>query len=229
MGILKGRNSAGQWVTASAVYGWNSSGVKTYAKALFTRKSDGTWDRSWTDCRKFDEAGGRDWSAPSTVVTYSGSCGNRTETTTVTRTKEGCTADVRSTTVASPNCTSGCYDPATVTEEYFDGSCATRRFRTKTVTNPKAGSNCPSSTTYSAPYAAPTCEGACTTAKTGDFTQNSVTYYYEGTPGYYYALGCDINAGCFGNNYYYVTTCSGTNNITLYQVGPCYNAFGDPC
>jgi hypothetical protein len=101
---FKGKKD-GTWSDASVVYG-KSGGVWLYGKYAVAKK-DGVWSRAWTDCRKFDVAGGRDWSAPTTVVTYSGSCSTRTQTTTVTRTKTGCPNDVRATTVAAPDCT-GC-------------------------------------------------------------------------------------------------------------------------
>jgi hypothetical protein len=103
-------NKNGTWVggddqsAGTTVYG-KSGGNWLYAKEVFAKK-DGVWSRAWTDCRKFD-AGGRDWSDPTTVVTTAGSCTTRTQTTTVTRTKTGCPNDVRATTVAAPDCT-GC-------------------------------------------------------------------------------------------------------------------------
>ena len=160
MGVLKGRNSSNNaWANASVVYGWNSSGVKTYAKAFFIRKADNTWDRSWTDCRLYDAAGGRDWSAPTTVVTYSGTCGNRTETTTVTRTKTGCPNDVRATTVSSPNCVSDCFNITTST--VYSGTCNSRTSATRTTYTAKSGSNCTSYFTDSTYVSDPNCTG-CT-------------------------------------------------------------------
>jgi hypothetical protein len=103
-------NKNGTWVggddqsAGTTVYGKLGTNW-LYAKAVFANKN-GVWTRAWTDCRLFD-AGGRDWSDPTTVVTTAGSCSTRTQTTTVTRTKTGCPNDVRATTVAAPDCT-GC-------------------------------------------------------------------------------------------------------------------------
>lgn len=110
MGTLKGRNSAGAWVNASVVYGWNSSGVKTYAKAMFMRKADNTWERAWTDCRQHDATGGRDWSSSSSAATVScgscDSCGTNTKVvTTVTYTKTGCATYTRSSETGCTGCT----------------------------------------------------------------------------------------------------------------------------
>jgi hypothetical protein len=178
MGILKGRNAGNSsWTTASVVWAWvtgSPSPVKTYAKKMEVRNATNTaWERAWTDCRQHDAAGGRDWSEPVDVITYTGTCNGRTQTTTTTRTKFGCPDDVRAVTVASPNCTD-CYDAATVTEEYYDGSCDTRRLRTKTVTNPKSGSGCGSSTTYGAPYDSSDCNSTCYDAVT------TAEVYYDG-------------------------------------------------
>lgn len=223
---LQGKDG-GVWKDASAVYG-KSGGSWLYAKEVFAKK-DGTWARAWTDCRKFD-AGGRGWSDPSVVVTYTGTCGNRTQTTTTTRTKTGCPNDVRAVTVSSPNCDASCFDSSSAI--IYSGSCASRTYITRTTYTAKAGSNC---TTYSVdsspPIASPTCEGACTTAKTGTFTQGGVTYEYSGPAGYYYAFpNPNCSNGCdFSSAYYYVTTCGGTNTITLLSSDPCVTIFGDPC
>ena len=224
----------GNWVGGSdqsqgtTVYG-KLGGSWLYAKSVWAKRN-GVWERAWTDCRKYDEAGGRDWSAPSTVVTTSGTCGNKTQTTTVTRTKDGCPSDVRATTVSAPDCGAGCYSTPTVTEEYYDGSCGTRRYRTKTVTNPVAGSNCPSTTTYSEPYASPTCEGSCTVAQTATFVEGGVEYYYTGPAGYYEAFldgdgpagGCaDCPSGYFNYGYYYITVCNGVRTIQVLSCDGC--------
>lgn len=133
---FKGKRD-GSWLDASAVYG-KSGGSWLYGKEAWAKK-DGSWQRAWTDCRKFDE-GGRDWSAPTTTSSYSGTCGNRQLTTVVTRTKTGCPNDVRSTTVASPNCTNDCFDIS------YDGcnNCGSR-----TIYTAKPGTNCTSYTTGS--------------------------------------------------------------------------------
>jgi hypothetical protein len=134
-------NKNGTWVggddqsAGTTVYGKLGANW-LYAKAVFANKN-GVWTRAWTDCRKFDESGGRDWSAPTTVVTYSGTCGNRTETTTVTRTKEGCPNDVRATTVGASNCTPECFTPSV---NNCDGCGSV------TTYTANAGTNC---TTYS--------------------------------------------------------------------------------
>jgi hypothetical protein len=231
-------NKDGTWVggndqsEGTVVYG-KSGDNWLYAKEVFANRA-GTWYRAWTDCRKYD-ASGRGWSDPVSVVTYSGTCGNRTQTTTVTRTKTGCPDDVRPTTISSPNCDAGCFDASSSTENIYSGTCASRTYvvRTTITYTAKAGSNC---TTYStssdgSPIASPTCDGACTTAKTGDFSQGGISYTYTGTPGSYYAFpNPTCSSGCdFSSAYYSVTTCNGTNTITLTDAGTCYNVFGDPC
>ncbi len=132
MGVLKGRNNSGAWVNASVVYGYDGSGVKTYAKQASIRKSDNSgWERAWTDCRKYDEAGGRDWSGPSTT-TATVSCGgcycnsnNRTDTTS-TWTKTGCPNDVRVSTGACSGC--GTQSQGAGTYTTTDGVTATYRW-----------------------------------------------------------------------------------------------------
>jgi hypothetical protein len=231
-------NKNGTWVggddqsQGTVVYG-KSGDNWLYAKSVWAN-NNGTWTRSWTDCRKFD-AGGRDWSNPVTAVTPNGTCGNRTETTTVTRTKPGCPDDVRSTTVSSPNC-SGCYNADTVTQEYFDGSCTTRRLRTKTVTNPISGSNCPSTTTYGSPYASPTCEGGCTTVYTAvEYNYNGKMLYSFAEDGYYAAFfdncaGCGGGGGCVSSSFYYLTVCGGAVTVNFLYCSACENIFdGSPC
>ena len=169
------KGSGSQWYDASVVYG-NSGGFQ-YGKSAHVKTNTG-WQQVWTDCRLYDAAGGRGWSDPVDVITYTDSCNSRTQTTTTTRTKFGCPDDVRAVTVASPNCNgdvSTCYDAPTVTEEYYDGSCDTRRLRTKTITNPKSTSGgCGSSTTYGSPYASSDCNGTCYDAVT------TAEVYYDG-------------------------------------------------
>lgn len=229
---LQGKDG-GTWKDASAVYG-KSGGSWLYAKEVFANKA-GTWTRAWTDCRLYDAAGGRGWSDPVSVVTYTGTCGNRTQTTTTTRTKTGCPDDVRAVTISSPNCDAACFDGSSSTENIYSGTCASRTYvvRTTTTYTAKAGSNC---TTYStssdgSPIASPTCDGACTTAKTGDFSQGGISYTYTGTPGSYYAFpNPTCSSGCdFSNAYYSVTVCSGTNTITLTSSDACVDVFGTPC
>jgi len=231
-------NKNGTWVggddqsQGTVVYG-KSGDNWLYAKSVWANK-DGSWTRAWTDCRKYD-AGGRDWSPPVDVVTYSPDtdCGNRTQTTTTTRTKTGCPDDVRPTTVSSPNCNSGCFDASTST--VYSGSCTSRTSATRTTYTAKAGSGC---TTYfvDGTYTAdPTCDGACTTVKTGNFTEGGVEYYYTGPAGYYEAFmdGGGPSGGCpscppgfYNYGYYYITTCGVTNYIqTLYCIG-CQSYFG---
>lgn len=190
MGTLKGRNSSNtDWTTASAVYGYTAPNTPVYAKQMSVRNATNTgWERAWTDCRKYD-AGGRDWSAPSTVVTYSGSCGNRTQTTTVTRTKTGCPDDVRATTVSSPDCNSGCF---TATPVNCDG-CGSR-----TDYIAKSGTNCTSYTV-----------GSCGTW-TEAFIFFTTVPVINGTYPY-------VSSGAFGNYYsdasgntsYYNYSCGG--------------------
>jgi hypothetical protein len=52
-----------------------------------------------------------------------------------------------------------------------------------------------------------------------------------GPAGTYYAFpNPTCSSGCdFSTAYYSVTTCNGTNTITLTDAGTCYNVFGDPC
>jgi hypothetical protein len=93
-------NKAGTWVggddqsAGTTVYG-KLGADWLYAKAVFANKN-GTWERAWTDCRKYD-AGGRDWSSSSQVFTDAtgcDSCGTKSKTV-VTYTKTGCPNDVR--------------------------------------------------------------------------------------------------------------------------------------
>lgn len=222
---LQGKDG-GIWKNASAAYG-KSGGNWLYAKSLWAKKDD-VWGRAWTDCRLYD-AGGRDWSSPVTVITYTNTCNNRTQTTTVTRTKTGCPNDVRATTIASPSCDSSCFDITTST--VYSGSCTSRTSATRTTYTAKSGSGCTSYYVDGTYTADPTCAGGCTTAKTGDFSQGGVDYTYSGPAGYYYAFpNPNCSNGCdFSSAYYYVTTCGGTNNITLLSSDPCVNVFGDPC
>jgi hypothetical protein len=94
-------NKNGTWVggddqsAGTTVYG-KLGGSWLYAKEVFAKK-DGVWSRAWTDCRKYDEAGGRDWSSSSQVFTDAtgcDSCGTKSKTV-VTYTKTGCPNDVR--------------------------------------------------------------------------------------------------------------------------------------
>jgi hypothetical protein len=226
-------NKNGTWVggddqsQGTVVYG-KSGDNWLYAKSVWANK-DGSWVRSWTDCRRHD-TGGRDWLPTTLSAVYSGSCGNRTYQIPTRYTKDGCPSyDVAGSTVSSPDCNSSCFDASTST--VYSGSCTSRTSTTRTTYTAKAGSGC---TTYfvDGTYTAdPTCEGACTTAKTGTFSQGGITYEYSGPAGYYYAFpnpncssGCDFSAA-----YYYVTTCGGTNYITLLSSEPCVTVFGDPC
>lgn len=234
MGTLKGRNTSGGWSNASVVWGWNSSGVKTYAKAMFTRKSDNTWDRSWTDCRKLGAEGGRDWTPTTLPAVYSGSCGNRTYQIPTRYSKTGCPSyDVAGATVSSPDCNkddTNCYNsPVPVTEYRY--SCSSRESRTVYVYSPKSGTACGTQYTYSSWVSDPTCEGACTVAKTGNFSSGGIDYFYSGTPGYYDAFpNPNCSPGCdYSTAQYYITTCSGVNSYTLLSSGTCVNALGDPC
>lgn len=169
---LKGKDSSG-WKDASAVYGKDASGW-LYAKEAWAKNASG-WQRAWTDCRLYDATGGRGWSDPVTVVTYNGSCGNRTQTTTITRTKTGCPNDVRATTVASPDCNqydTNCYNAATGATEYRY-SCASRESRIVYTFTPKADTACATQYSYTDWVAAPdcgSCGGACWTDVTGNYT-----------------------------------------------------------
>lgn len=168
---LQGKDG-GTWKDASAVYG-KSGGSWLYAKEAFANKA-GVWTRAWTDCRKYD-ANGRGWSDPVSVVTYNSSCGNRTATTTVTRTKVGCPDDVRATTVASPDCNkydTGCYNAATGAYEYRY-SCSSRESRIVYTFTPKAGTACDTQYAYTDWVASPdcgSCGGSCWTDVTDTYT-----------------------------------------------------------
>jgi len=186
MATLKGRNSTNSaWSTASVVWAWvtgSPSPVKTYAKKMEVRNSTNTgWVRAWTDCRLYD-AGGRDWSAAVDVITYTGSCNNRTQTTTTTRTKDGCPNDVRAVTVASPNCDSACFTGST--SYYYTGTCQARTITTRTTYTANAGSGCTTYFTDGAPVASPTCggnpPGPCWTEVTCNYAgQTNVTFAGE--------------------------------------------------
>lgn len=165
---LQGKDG-GTYKNAAAVYG-KSGGSWLYAKEVFA-KNAGVWQRAWTDCRLFDAAGGRDWSAPTSVVTYTNSCNNRTATTTTTRTKTGCPNDVRAVTVASPNCDAGCFTSATST--VYSGSCNNRTQATRTTYTPVAGSGCTGYYTDGAYTSSPNCAAGCFTTST--------SYYFTGT------------------------------------------------
>jgi len=114
----------------------------------------------------------------------------------------------------------------------YQGSCTTRESRVRTDYS-KTG--CTSYSRYTSWVASPTCEGGCTTAKTGNFTEGGVEYYYTGPAGYYEAFmdGGGPSGGCpscppgfYNYGYYYITTCGGTNYIqTLYCIG-CQSYFG---
>ena len=204
-------NKDGNWVggddqsQGTTVYGKLGSDW-LYAKSVWANKN-GDWVRAWTDCRKLGAEGGRDWVPTALAPVYSGSCGNRTYQIPTRYSKTGCPSyDVAGATVADPNC-SGCYNADTVTQEYFDGSCSTRRLRTKTVTNPIAGSNCPSTTTYGAPYASPDC-GSVGTACWTNVTCNYLNSTYFVFNGVSYTGVFDFGGGCYG-----------------YNDGPCWDSF----
>jgi hypothetical protein len=110
----------------------------------------------------------------------------------------------------------------------YQGSCTSRESRSRTDYS-KTG--CTGYSRYTSWVAAPTCEGGCTTAKTGNFSQGGIDYEYSGPAGYYYAFpNPNCSSGCnFSNAYYYVTTCGGTNTITLLSSDPCIDALGNPC
>lgn len=233
MGSFKGKDSSG-WKDASAVYGKDASGW-LYAKEAWAKNASG-WQRAWTDCRLYDATGGRGWSDPVSVVTYNGSCGNRTATTTVTRTKIGCPNDVRATTVASPDCNkydTNCYNAATGAYEYRY-SCASREYRVVYTFTAKPGTACATQYSYTDWGASPTCEGACTTAETVDsFEYGGQTLFYYGSPGYYAAFfspNCNCPQYCFAAQEFYVTTCNGVRNTpTLLGCDPCSDFNNNPC
>jgi hypothetical protein len=178
------------------------------------------------------DAGGRGWSDPSVVVTYTGTCNTRTQTTTTTRTKTGCPPDVRPVTVSSPNCDpydTGCYNAPTG-EYVYRYSCASRERAIKYTFTTKG--TCPEYSYTTAYEASPTCDGSCTTANTADFVgPNGYTYYYNGTPGNFVVfIGYpDGTGGCSGcppgqvtyDTLFYVSTCNGTRTIAPISCGTC--------
>ena len=223
---FKGKDG-GTWKEASAIYG-KSGGTWLYAKYAMAKK-DGVWSRAWTDCRRHD-AGGRDWTTTTLSAVYSGSCANRTYQIPTRYTKDGCVSyDVAGATVSSPDCNSSCFDITTST--VYSGSCTSRTSATRTTYTAKSGSGCTSYYVDGTYTADPTCAGGCTTAKTGDFSQGGIYYTYGGPAGYYSAFpNPNCSSGCdFSYAYYYVTTCGGTNTITLLSSEPCQTVFGDPC
>ena len=227
-------NKNGTWVggtdqsQGTVIYG-KSSGNWFYAKEVFA-KNNGIWARAWTDCRKLGAEGGRDWSSTTLSAVYSGSCGNRTYQIPTRYSKTGCPSyDVAGSTVSSPDCNSSCFDITTST--VYSGSCTSRTSATRTTYTAKSGSGCTSYYVDGTYTADPTCAGGCTTAKTGDFSQGGIYYTYGGPAGYYYVFpNPNCSSGCdFSSAYYYVTTCGGTNTITLLSSDPCVTIFGDPC
>lgn len=117
---------------------------------------------------------------------------------------------------------------AGVTEYRY--SCTSRESRIRTDYT-KIGGGCDAYSTYTSWVSDPTCEGGCTTAKTGNFSQGGIDYEYQGSAGYYYAFpnpycpnGCNFSLA-----YYYVTTCGGINTITLLSSEPCADALGNLC
>jgi hypothetical protein len=134
------------------------------------------------DCRKSPTVV---WGESPVDNATTGTCNNRTYTITTTYTREGCpTYSVTSSPIpTTADCGAACYGAATVTEEYFDGTCGTITYRTKTVTNPVAGSNCPSTTTYGTPYAAPSCTTSCFDISTDSCSGCGSITYYDAKPG----------------------------------------------
>ena len=215
MGSFKGKDSSG-WKDTSAVYGKDASGW-LYAKEAWAKNASG-WQRAWTDCRQHD-AGGRGWSDPVSVVTYTGTCGNRTQTTTITRTKTGCPNDVRATTVASPDCNSTCFTSSAVNCD----SCGSA-----TLYTANAGSGC---TTYT--------DGSCGTWNnvTESYGYNTpfafagtefYTEYVSALGGYRafvydnYNGSYDGGTNCGGSTAYHLLyTCSVNGNQRVTFVG-CY-------
>jgi hypothetical protein len=111
-------NKNGTWVggddqsQGTVVYG-KSGDNWLYAKSVWANK-DGSWVRSWTDCRRHD-TGGRDWLPTTLSAVYSRSCGNRTYQIPTRYTKDGCPSyDVAGSTVSSPDCNSSCFTASTV-------------------------------------------------------------------------------------------------------------------
>lgn len=218
---LQGKDG-GTYKNAAAVYG-KSGGSWLYAKEVFAKNASG-WQRAWTDCRLFDAAGGRDWSAPTSVVTYTNSCNNRTATTTTTRTKTGCPNDVRAVTVASPNCDAACF--TTSTSYYFTGTCQSRTQTERTTYTPVSGSGCTGYFTDATPTASPTCggnpPGTCWTEVTCSYAgQSNVTF-----AGIVFDNVYDLGGGtCFADrasvpNYIvFFYTCGATQGINEVYIG----------
>jgi hypothetical protein len=172
------------------------------------------------------------------AVYFDGSCDTRrlrTATTTVPKPTSGCGSTVYyGSPYTSSDCNNDCYDAAlAAVAEYYDGSCGTRRLRDKTVTPNKSTNGCPDKVSYSAPYASPTCEGACTTADTAEFSADGYSFSYTGTPGYFAALIEEVaykTCTACGPGYYryvtfYVTTCNGTRTITAIDCDVCFCFF----
>ena len=215
------------WTDASVVYG-KSGDAWLYGQYALGKK-DGVWSRAWTDCRKYDVSGGRGWSDPVSVVTYSGSCNNRTATTTITRTKTGCPNDVRATTVASPDCNSGCFTAST--SYYFTGTCQSRTQTERTTYTPVSGSGCTGYFTDATPTASPTCggnpPGACWTDVTCNYAGSSVTWdgvLFDVTDlggGACYSQSRDNIFGCTGGQFE-VTRLYLCGSTQVYE-GQCYS------
>ena len=220
MGVLKGRNNSGGWSNASVVYGWNSSGVKTYAKAMFMRKADNTWERGWTDCRKLGAEGGRDWLPNTLAAVYSGSCGNRTYQIPTRYTKDGCPSyDVAGSNVSAPDCNSSCFTASAVN---CDG-CGSA-----TLYTANSGSGCTSYTTGSC--------GSWSSPTSPVISSDGYDYQYSGTAGFYFlymnnppsAPPCP--AFCIQVASYQIRTCStGGLSIVYWGSSGCTDGLGNWC
>jgi hypothetical protein len=232
--------------TLAAVYSGTCGGTTYQIPTRYTKTGCPTYTRNGTtvaDPFCYDGAnhlGSNDCYDASTVaaVYFDGSCDTRrlrTATTTVPKPTSGCGSTVYyGSPYTSSDCNNDCYDAAlAAVAEYYDGSCGTRRLRDKTVTPNKSTNGCPDKVSYSAPYASPTCEGACTTADTAEFSADGYSFSYTGTPGYFAALIEEVaykTCTACGPGYYryvtfYVTTCNGTRTITAIDCDVCFCFF----
>jgi hypothetical protein len=199
-------NKNGTWVggddqsQGTVVYG-KSGGNWLYAKSAWANKN-GVWTRAWTDCRRHDVAGGRDWSTTTLSPVYSGSCGNQTYQIPTRYTKDGCPFyDVPGATVAAPNCNkydTNCYNSATGAYEYRY-SCTARESRIVYTFTPKSGTSCGTQYEYTSWVSDPDCGavgGACWTNGTCNFI-NSTNFVFNGV---FYTGVFDVDGVCYAYN-----------------------------
>lgn len=231
--------------TLAAVYSGTCGGTTYQIPVRYTKTGCPTYTRNGTtvaDPFCYDGAshlGSNDCYDASTIaaVYYDGSCGTRrlrTATTTVPKPTSGCgSTTYYGSPYSSPDCNkydTGCYNAATA-EYVYQLSCASRERRVKYTFTPKANTSCDVQYAYSDWEASPTCEGACTTANTGDFVSGGSTYYYLGTPGNYQAFRdmfislndcppCPSGQVAY-DAFFYVSTCNGVRTIQTLTCGTC--------